>query len=76
MSEEIKISCIGEGCVTEHVVKFRNAFVRTSQGGSFIIEGDNKDGLKEILKIAKFMGTQIEYIKEDGDRWEVKFKKG
>jgi len=73
---EIKISCIGEGCVTEHVVKFRNAYVKTPPGGSFIIEGDNPEGLKEILKIAKFMGTQIEYLKQEDAKWEVKFKKG
>ncbi|MEO0198559.1 MAG: hypothetical protein ABIM42_02485 [candidate division WOR-3 bacterium] len=73
---EIKISCLGEGCVTEHVVKFRNAYVKTPQDGTFVMEGDNKEGLKEILKIAKFMGIKIEYLKEDGNRWEVKFKKG
>ncbi len=75
MSDERRFSCIGEGCVTEHVVKFRNAFVKTPQGESFVMEGDNADGLKEILKIAKFMGTKVEYLKQDGNRWEVKFKK-
>ncbi|MDI6851937.1 MAG: hypothetical protein QMD82_08405 [bacterium] len=72
---EARYSCIGEGCVTEHIVKFRNAYVKAKSGESFIMEGDNFDGLSEILKIAKFMNTKIEYVKRESNRWEVKFKK-
>jgi len=72
---EARYSCIGEGCVTEHIVKFRNAYVKTPVGESFIMEGDNFEGLNEILKIAKFMKTKIEYVRNEGNRWEVKFKK-
>jgi TusA-related sulfurtransferase len=73
--DELRFSCIGESCVTEHVVKIRNAYVKTPHGGFFIIEGDNPDGLKEILQIAKFMGTKVEYVKNEGNKWEVKIVK-
>lgn len=73
--DELRISCVGEGCVTEHVVKFRNAYVKTAHGNAFIIEGDSPEGLKEILKIAKFTGTKVDYIKEEDQKWEVRFLK-
>jgi len=71
-----EISCIGETCITEHIVKFRNAYNKAKPGEIFILVGDNELGKKEILKAAEFMGVEIVEIKDINNQWTIKFRKG
>jgi len=65
----------GDQCPS-HLIKLRNALNKAKKGELIMIKGNDEKIKKDILIALEELNKELVSVSEEGEEWEIKFKKG